>query len=384
MGDRFLQCDMRKRNKVSVGDLVEVLSKEEILGTLDGQGQRDRLPFMPEMLQFCGQRFRVYKRAHKTCDTVNKTGGRRMGSAVHLEGARCDGAAHGGCQAGCLLFWKEVWLRRIDEAPQAGPVRLTDDWEGKSRKPHRSCTEGDLWRCARSQTQVCETDPTYVCQATELPEATTLLKWWDMRQYWEDYRSGNVSVATMLRGFAYMGYNRLVNAGLGLGPLLRWLYDKWQRLWGGPMYPRRNGTIPPGQKTPGGELGLQPGELVRVRRYEEILATLDQANKNRGMLFDAEMVPYCGGTFRVLRRVCRIVNEKTGKLQEMKNPCIILEGVWCQSRYSDCRLFCPRAIFSYWREIWLERVQTRKAGEETGIRAGQNPELNAYWQEKQS
>lgn len=40
----------------------------------------------------------------------------------------------------------------------------------------------------------------------------------------------------------------------------------------------------------------------------------------------------------------------------MKNPCIILEGVVCQGRYSDCRMFCPREIFSYWREIWLERV----------------------------
>jgi len=34
----------------------------------------------------------------------------------------------------------------------------------------------------------------------------------------------------------------------------------------------------------------------------------------------------------------------------------MLENVWCQSRYSDCRMFCPRSIYSWWREAWLERV----------------------------
>src|SRR5206468_2983049 len=51
-----------------------------------------------------------------------------------------------------------------------------------------------------------------------------------------------------------------------------------------------------------------------------------------------------------------IVDEKTGKMMHFKNPCIILDGVVCQSRYSECRLFCPRSIYSYWREIWLERI----------------------------
>jgi hypothetical protein len=44
-----------------------------------------------------------------------------------------------------------------------------------------------------------------------------------------------------------------------------------------------------------------------------------------------------------------------------KNQAIIREGVICQSRYSDCRMFCPRAIYSYWREIWLERISAAPA-----------------------
>ena len=45
----------------------------------------------------------------------------------------------------------------------------------------------------------------------------------------------------------------------------------------------------------------------------------------------------------------------------MKTPCIILDSVVCQSRYSHCRMFCPRSIYSYWREIWLERVAPASA-----------------------
>jgi hypothetical protein len=69
------------------------------------------------------------------------------------------------------------------------------------------------------------------------------------------------------------------------------------------------------------------------------------------------MVPYCGRTYRVLKRVTKIINEKTGKMQEIKNPCIILDSVVCQSRYSACRMFCPRSIYSYWREIWLDKIE---------------------------
>ncbi len=83
-----------------VGDIVEVRSEEEILRTLDSRGELDSLPFMPEMLEFCGKRFRVSKRADKVCDSIDWGTLRRMKNAVHLEGLRCNGAAHGGCKAG--------------------------------------------------------------------------------------------------------------------------------------------------------------------------------------------------------------------------------------------------------------------------------------------
>ncbi len=339
--------------KLRPGEWVEVLSKEEILRTLDKRGQLEGLPFMPQMFNYCGQRFKVFKRAHKTCDTVNQTGGRRMANAVHLE-LRCDGQAYGGCQAACLVFWKENWLKRVGKE-SGGP--LPAEGAGNVRRAVDGlCTEQDVWAGTRAPGQQNEQDPTCVCQATQVPQATAPLAWWHLRQYLEDYTSGNTSLACILRGWLYASYYNLSRAGIGVGPIMRWLYDRFQSLWGGLPYPRKRGSIPVGQRTPREVLNLQPGELVRVKSYEEILATLDADNKNRGLYFDAEAVPYCGGTHRVFSRVSKIINEKTGKLMKLKNESIILEGVYCRARYSDCRMFCPRAILSYWREIWLERV----------------------------
>ena len=102
-----------------VGEIVEVRSQAEILATLDENGELDGLPFMPEMLAWCGRRLRVDKLALKLCDTIESTGMHRIRDAVHLEMSRCDGQAHGGCQAGCRIYWKEAWLKRITAGQSA-------------------------------------------------------------------------------------------------------------------------------------------------------------------------------------------------------------------------------------------------------------------------
>jgi hypothetical protein len=133
-----------------------------------------------------------------------------------------------------------------------------------------------------------------------------------------------------------------------------WMYDAFQNFRGGVPFPYREGRLD--GKTPSDKLNLQPGELVQVKSHDEILDTLDKNNKNRGLWFDAEQVPYCGKTARVLCRVEKIINERTGKMMKLPNDCLILEGVYCRAHYSSDRLFCPRSIYSYWREIWLRRV----------------------------
>ena len=324
------------------GDWVEVRSKEEILATLSSDASLDALPFMPEMFQFCGQRFQVYKRADKTCDTVDKTGGLRLRNTVHLKELRCDGSAHGGCEAGCLMFWREAWLKRGSDGQAHAPeLAATGAQAGQ-------CAEQDVMRAA----VVDASQQIFRCQITRLKAFTEPLRWWDIRQYVRDVATNGVRVGRLVRAFLFSCYRELTELGIGYRALLA-LYDWFQARRGGVPFPLRSGTC---AKTPTAVLGLQPGELVRIKSYPEILATLGPNNKNRGLWFDAEMVKYCGGTYRVAKRVRHILEEKTGRMLEFSNPCIVLEDVFCRAETTQKRLFCPRSMWIYWREIWLERI----------------------------
>jgi hypothetical protein len=341
--------------KARAGDWVEILSKEEILRTLDKNGRLDELPFMPQMFNYCGQRFRIYKTAHKTCDTVSgHYAGRRLQDGYHLT-LRCDGLAYGGCQAGCLLFWKGAWLKRVDGPALVRYVPKRDNCRSEEAASLPRCTERGVLDATRRQDA--GGDARYSCQATELLKYTKPLSWWDVRQYVDSYRTGNRTLPELARGFFYLLYYYGTLAFSDRrGRPARWLYNRFQTVTGGIPFPRMKGTIPRGQPTPRRDLDLRPGDLVRVKSYEEILATLDAGLSNRGLSFDAELVPFCGKVFRVSTCVERFVDEKTGKMRRMNTPAVILEGVTCKALYSGQRMFCPRSIHLWWREIWLERA----------------------------
>jgi hypothetical protein len=328
------------------GDWVEVRSREEILRTLDEHGHLENLPFMPEMLQYCGAKLRVFKRADKTCDYIQEWSIRRMKDSVFLEGVRCDGSGHDGCQAGCLIFWKEAWLKRADDrvVPDGGLRRAGAVPAGGTGR----CTVEDIF--AASQTRDSDGARVYSCQCTDVPKFTSHMRSLDPRQYVRDLRSGNLATGLAGSSRAHRALDMLLGVIRILRAVIISLFNRVQERYHGIPYPFIEGLA---GKTPVELLNLQPGELVEVRTKEEIMATLDKAQRNRGLWFDAEMLPYCAGIYRVLRRVNRIIEEKSGKMIDMKYPCIVLEGVVCQS---DFHRLCPRAIYPYWRENWLRRA----------------------------
>jgi hypothetical protein len=339
------------------GEIVEVRTQEEILATLDSAGELESLPFMPEMLQFCGKRFRVFRRAVKLCDTINWTGKHRLENTVHLEGLRCDGGAHGGCQAGCLLYWKEAWLKRVEPDDQDWGHKASDAPPStsltSSYHPHPVSmtdpliTVDSLFRATRADAGTAAAgEERYSCQATEMMRAAPVrMAWWDPRQYIRDVAAGNVGTGAMVRYLFIMMFNKFQAAN-------RRFFPKVLLIRNARDYPFVDGKL---TKTPKGEiLNLQPGELVEIRSKEEIVRTLDTNNRNRGLLFDIEMVNFCGKRARVLRRVVHIINEKTGEMMHFSNDCIILDGIACLGEY---RGYCPRSIYSYWREAWLKRVE---------------------------
>jgi hypothetical protein len=175
-----------------------------------------------------------------------------------------------------------------------------------------------------------------MCAATLLPQATTFLPG-GFRRNASNYLR-NASFKRLLSGRIYVCYlagHACPRHSHRLSVGLIRAYDRAQAWVGGVPYPRRRGTVPAGEKTPSRPLNLKPGDLVQVRTYQEILATLDGNNKNRGLYFDAEEVPYCGQTFRVRSTVTKIIDEKTGRMLALKDRSMWMRHLSGRYRSAD-------------------------------------------------
>jgi hypothetical protein len=310
------------------GDLVEVRSPAEILATLDESGAFEMLPFMPEMAAYCGGRYKVDRRIDRLCDTINGTGSRQLKDSVYLENLRCGGEAHGGCQADCRYSWKDAWLRRVTADTPCAEAFDNADLQALVARASLGVR--------RHVTVDGGSESRWRCQSTDLPLATTHVSPWNPLTYTREWTRGNVPldhfVTVMRRAVVREPMRKL-----GLVPLVHLPGTRDVSL-----------TAPP--------LNLQPGELVQIKSKEEIAETLTKGGRNKGLWFDNEMMAYCGQTFPVRRRISRFIDDRDGKMIELKSDAVTLEGCVCSGDYSSSRWFCGRAIYPYWREIWLRRV----------------------------
>jgi hypothetical protein len=292
-----------------------VRSFPEILGTLDSDGKLDSLPFMPEMIRFCGKKFEVAKRVEKTC-----VGGtqRRMSNAVHLAGVRCDGSSHDGCQSACLLFWREDWLERVSAIDDGASLNASNG----------ATTDSSVQHKLHTRTVLEDRSVRYVCQATELQNASKgELNPRNLDQYYREIRAGNV-------GWVEVKH------------LLRWLLAWFQ--WRFIRHSTNKSATTAGEKQ-----NISAGDLVEIRPTKDIGRTFTRDGKHRGLAFSAEMLTFTGERYRVLGKVDRVIDEKTGRMKILKNKCLILDSVICRGHYT----LCPRAEYLFWREEWLMRVQ---------------------------
>jgi hypothetical protein len=126
------------------GAWVEVLHASDIFRTLDANQSLEGLTFMPEMLPHCGRRYRVAMRVDRTCVDPPEFPFRRLDNARSL---------HGGCQLGCIFFWKDAWLRPVPDGRHVEPRVEPEDTPAL-----RATSSSDPER--------------FFCQATELLSAT--------------------------------------------------------------------------------------------------------------------------------------------------------------------------------------------------------------------
>ena len=300
-----------------VGDEVEIRSLHEIEATLDERGCLGGVPFQPEMVSLCGRRGRVFRSIDKIYDYGRTRRMRRLRGCVLVSGLRCDGAAHGACQAQCYVIWKTEWLRRpgarASSAAGVGgrvaPTRVSAPAEGGGTRER------------------------YLCQFTELHHASSPIGAWELGKELRPLVAGNVTARAWLVGLATRWFNLL------------------QGLRGGTAFP------PPPVRVEGAPIveaqPLSPGDAVVVRPLAEIASTLNAKNKHRGLWFDRDQIKHCGTTRTVLARVDRIIDDVHGQMLPMKTPCILLAGV----DYSGETLnFNAQHDLFFWREVWLRKV----------------------------
>lgn len=304
------------------GQAVEVRPAAEILAMLDADFTFEGLPFMPEMLKYCGRRMTVYRRANRTC--VEGYGVRSMRDAVLLTDSHCDGAAHDGCQRKCLIFWKEAWLTAVERtaAPAVAPDAPTLD---------------SFYRSLVAKTRQ---EKRYMCQSTRLRAATQELSKFNLIKYVQEIAEGELTPAKFLRIVGRVLQNRLRSL-VGMAPI---------------------GIVrgPSGHHSKG-DLELRAGECVEIRSVEDISRTVGPSGRNRGLLFEPDMTPYVGQRFAVDYRIEKIISEETGEMVHLTNT-VALKNVRCVGL---CAKNCPRAQAHFWREAWLKRISpgVRPAGE---------------------
>ena len=300
------------------GDLVEVKTPEEILETLDADGTVDRLPFMPEMVELCGKRFRVSKRVVKTCTSGTKAGSSmrlfRSDDVVLLDQLRCSGADHDGCQKACTIFWREAWLRKVEHSTVPA---VAGSGAGSERLRARLKTKAG--------------PKTYFCQASEILKATNHMSRKErFTKCVSEIREGNCSIGEMAVRLA------------------TWMFWRIRRVFLGP-YARGINTA-----TPMESLNLKAGEWVEVKPMENIVQTLDKAANNRGLWFSPDMRLSCGQRRQIEKRIEKIIVDGTGEMRQLRNT-VFIEGSLCGCPYVAFG-GCSRSEYVYWREIWLRRA----------------------------
>lgn len=308
----------QKYARLRPGDLVEVKSPAEIGETLDEAGAMQQLPFMKEMVEYCGKRFRVSQRVVKVCASGMKGGSvlRAFSTddVVLLNDLRCSGGYHDGCQKGCAIFWREAWLRKVDSTTVPLQVRAAESEKLRARL-----------RTSLGQN-------IYFCQASELLRATQELP--SLKRYlmcFKEIRAGNCSALEMTQR------------------ITTFLFWKVRRSILGP-YARRNTKT-----TPTDVLNLQAGELVEVKPMENIRETLDDKASNRGLWFSPNMRLLCGHQQRVERRIDKLIVDGTGEMRTLRNT-VFLEGSFCGCAHIAFG-GCSRRERVYWREVWLRRLK---------------------------
>ena len=303
------------------GSMIRIRRADQILATLDEHGMLGGIPFVPQMVEYCGRLAKVQSKAGAVCASNQETAIRRMDDTYVLEVPRCNGHSKVACDAGCTLLWKEAWL----EAAYGSDSR---DVPSSSEVSHQAAVAEITRLNEAAAGRFGNSAGRCVCQATELWRSSAPMPVYDVGQYLREQQSNRTS----WRGI--------------FGALSETFATKVKK-----VIRRRETVAGTLRKTPSTDTKLAANDLVRVKTQEQIEATLDRQGRNRGLWFDPEMLQFCGRTMRVSRVIEQVIDESSGELRKFRHPTVVLEEEGCSGL---SHRFCSRRALFYWRAVWLE------------------------------
>jgi hypothetical protein len=96
------------------------------------------------------------------------------------------------------------------------------------------------------------------------------------------------------------------------------------------------------------------GEIVRVKRADGILRSIDATNKTDGCFFMDQMWNYCGKTYPILKIVDYFFSEYQKRTFKPRSTLYLLQNVICEGKIDNFIFSCDRNCFLIWHEAWLE------------------------------
>ena len=103
---------------------------------------------------------------------------------------------------------------------------------------------------------------------------------------------------------------------------------------------------------------LVVGDLVEIKSWDEIRATLDATSNLEKLPFMPEMLPMCGRRAHVFRCMHRLFDYRKTRLMRHMRGAVLLAGTVCDgSQHGHCEAACH----TIWKSAWLKRVTVADA-----------------------
>jgi hypothetical protein len=116
---------------------------------------------------------------------------------------------------------------------------------------------------------------------------------------------------------------------------------------------------------------LLVGDLVEVKRWSEIRATLDETGCLEQLPFMPEMLPMCGRRAYVFRGMHRLFDyRKSRRMRHLNDAVLLVETVCDGSSHGACDAGCH----AIWKSAWLRRLEPKadSAGSSESSRADES------------